>query len=89
MLVYIKLDVLILPFSFTVTLTLTARGPTLYVIIWRLYKDGPRTERIKIFLMAETHNIGIQTKQKELAKTFMMILNWEKPSGLHGLYKLF
>ena len=24
-----------------------------------------------------THNIGIQLKQKELAKTFMMILNWK------------
>ena len=26
-------------------------------------------------------------KQKELIKTFMMISNWKKPSGLHGLYK--
>ena len=26
-------------------------------------------------------------KQKELTKTSMMISNWEKPFGLHGLYK--
>ena len=25
--------------------------------------------------------------QKELSKTFIMILNWKKPFGLHGLYK--
>ena len=25
--------------------------------------------------------------QKELTKTFMMISNWIKPFGLHGLYK--
>ena len=42
------------------------------------YKDGPRTERLKIFLTA-VHpyysNIGIQVKQKELTKTFVMISN--------------
>ena len=26
-------------------------------------------------------------KQKELTQTFMMILNWKKPFGLHDLYK--
>ena len=26
-------------------------------------------------------------KQKELTKTFMMISNWKKAFGLHGLYK--
>ena len=36
--------------------TLATRGPSLYVKIWRLYtsgsfEDGPRTERINIFLM--------------------------------------
>ena len=25
--------------------------------------------------------------REELTKTLMMILNWKKPSGLHGLYK--
>ena len=25
--------------------------------------------------------------QKELTKTFMMISNWERPSGLHDLWK--
>ena len=37
-----------------------------------MYKDDPRTERIKIFLM---HNIRIQMNRKELTKTFMMISN--------------
>ena len=35
-------------------------------------KDGPYTERIKLFIMAKTHHIGIQIKQKELTKTFMV-----------------
>ena len=35
----------------------------------------PRTVRVKIFIIAETHNIGIQMKQKELTKTFLMIFN--------------
>ena len=48
-------------------------------------QDGPRTERVKIFLMAVY--IGIQMKQKELTKTFMMISNWIKTFCLHGLYK--
>ena len=26
--------------------------------------------------------------QKEQTKTFKMILNWSKPFGLHGLYKI-
>ena len=34
-----------------------------------------------------THNIGIQMKWKELTKKFMMISNWKKRFGLHGLYK--
>ena len=34
-------------------------------------KIDPRTERVKIFVMA-THNIGIQMKRKEITKTFMM-----------------
>ena len=34
-------------------------------------------------------HVGIQMQQKNLAKTFMMILilNWKKTFGLHGLYK--
>ena len=31
------------------------------------------------------YNIGIQMKRKELTKSFMMIQNWKKPFGLHGL----
>ena len=31
--------------------------------------------------------MGIQMKQKKLADTFMMILNWKKPFDLHNLYK--
>ena len=34
-----------------------------------------------------TPNIGIQMKRRELTKTFLMILNWKKPFGLHSLYK--
>ena len=31
------------------------------------YEDGPRTERIKIFIIVvDPHNIGIQMKRKEL-----------------------
>ena len=33
------------------------------------------------------HNIGIQTKQKDLTETFMMIYNWKKPFGFQGLSK--
>ena len=40
--------------------------------------DGPRTEIIKMFLMVVAHNIGIQIRQKELIKTFMMLPNWKK-----------
>ena len=43
------------------------------------YEDG---------LRAESRPIGIQMNQKELTKTFVMISNWEKPFGLHGLYKM-
>ena len=27
-------------------------------------------------------------KRKELTKKIIMILNWKKPFGLHGLYKI-
>ena len=30
--------------------------------------------------------VGIQMKQKDLTKTFMMISNWKKPFSLHGFY---
>ena len=33
------------------------------------------------------YNIAIQIKRKEQSKTFMVILNGQKPFGLHGLYK--
>ena len=39
--------------------------------------------------MAKDHiNIGIQMKHKELTETFMMISNWNKPFGIHDLYKI-
>ena len=31
--------------------------------------------------------MGIEMNRKELSKTFMMILNWNYPFGLHDLYK--
>ena len=34
-----------------------------------------------------SHNIRIQMSLKELTKTFMMISNWKKSFGLHGLNK--
>ena len=34
-----------------ITLTLTARGSTLVVRMWRLTKVDPRTVRVEIFLM--------------------------------------
>ena len=37
----------------------------------------PRNARVKIFIMAVDHNIGIQMKRKVLTKTFMMISNWK------------
>ena len=38
--------------------------------------------------MVVAHNIGIQMSQKELTKTFMMLLNWLKPFGFHDLNKI-
>ena len=56
-------------------LTISARGERLYTsesdVCRRQIltcKDGPRTERIKIFLTPLTHNIGIQMNLEELAK---------------------
>ena len=31
--------------------------------------------------------MGIQMNRKDLTKTFMLILNWNKPFGLRDLYK--
>ena len=44
-------------------------------------EDDPDTERIKLFLMVldSYYNIGIQMKQKEQIKTFMMISNCKNP----------
>ena len=41
------------------------------------YKDGYRTERVKIFMIVvdPMHNIGIQMNRKEMTRTFMMISN--------------
>ena len=36
------------------------------------------TIRVTQFMMAETHNIDIKMNQRELTKTFMMILNRKK-----------
>ena len=46
------------------------------------YKDDPRTERIKIFIMAVDTwpYTGIQMNRKEVTKKFMMLSNC-----LHGL----
>ena len=41
--------------------------------------EGPRTEKIKLFILAKDHNIGIQINQKELAETFMVFSNWKNP----------
>ena len=38
-------------------------------------KVDPRTEIIKIFIIAYTHNIGIQVKRKKVSNIFMMISN--------------
>ena len=62
--------------------TPTARGSTLVVRIWRPQtsdKNGPRTERIKIFIMVidpQYLGIVIEMKQTKLTKTCMMISNW-------------
>ena len=44
-----------------------------------------RAEKVK-YKWSYTHNIGIQMKRKQQAKTFVMISNWKTPFGLHGLY---
>ena len=38
--------------------------------------------------MAADPYIGIQMNQKQLTKTFMMIPNWRKTFGPHGLCKI-
>ena len=37
-------------------------------------------------MVVDPYNIGSQMKRKELTKTFMMISNWKKHFGLHGLH---
>ena len=39
-------------------------------------KVNHRTVRVIIFLMPVDHNKGIEMKQKELSKTFMMLSNY-------------
>ena len=50
-------------------------------------KTVPALKELKYFHMTETHDKNIQMKKKKLIKTFMMISNWKKHFGLHGLYK--
>ena len=55
-------------------LTLSVWEPSLDVRIRRMiltFEDDPRTERIITIIMVR--NIGIEIKQKELTKTFIMI----------------
>ena len=52
-------------------LKLSVRGPSLF----RRLKTVPALKELKYFQWPQTHNIGIQTNQKELTKTFMMISN--------------
>ena len=42
-------------------------------------KVDPRNVRVKIFLLAVDHNIGIQMYHKGLTKTFMMVSNYKNP----------
>ena len=65
--------------------TLTTRGSTLDVIIWRPpTSDSDVLGRFshckgKYFKIAIAHNICFKTKQKELTKTYVMISNWKRP----------
>ena len=64
------------------SLTLSARGSSLYVKIWRLqimtYRNVPRTERNSLFYNGRRpQHRYIQMNRKELTKTFMMISNWK------------
>ena len=51
------------------------------------YSVFPLRMRTKTSEDYRMYNIGIQMKQKELTKTFMMISNWRKLFGLHRLYR--
>ena len=67
-------------------LILLVRGPPLTCDVQILtYKDGPRTERITIFIMTADPWHVYSYKRKELSKTYL-ILNWKNPFRLHGLY---
>ena len=39
-------------------------------------------------MVVAPYGIGIQLNQEELTETLMLILNWNKPFGLHDLYKI-
>ena len=60
-------------------LTLSLRGLSDVYTYKDTYKDSPRTERVKIFMIAVDPSIGIQMKRKELTKTFMIISNRKNP----------
>ena len=68
-------------YSYIILVTLTARGSTLVVRIWRQIlttKVDHRAVIVKIVLIAVAPYLGIQINQKGLTKTFMMISNWKK-----------
>ena len=71
-------------------LTLSGRGSTLDVRIRRL-KSIPALKESKIIIYNgyRSHNIGIEMKQTELTKTFMMICNLNNHLVSWFLYKYF
>ena len=57
---------------------------------FRTYKDGSRTERIKIFTMAvDPYHRYIQMKRNKLTRTFMIISNSKNPLVSMVYTKLF
>ena len=49
-------------------------GPTSDARIWH-----PQTS--DFYVQKQTHNIGIQTRRKELTNAFILILNWQNTFG--------
>ena len=47
-------------------------------------KVDTRTEKVKIFIIAVEHNIGIQIERKELIKHLWWFQN--EKNGIHGIY---
>ena len=74
--------------------TLSVRGPSLDVRIWRLIrrrfwrrKTVPALKELQNYSAVDPEHICIYIKRKGSTKTFMMISNWQKTFGLHGLYE--